>query len=77
MSVLAITEPRPRHREKDGGSFRVTAQNHRSGKLLRVAVQHFRRHEEHPFTAEERQRVTILFGGLIWKHQIYRGRFSR
>ncbi|MGA8313566.1 MAG: hypothetical protein WB755_26315 [Terriglobales bacterium] len=32
-------------------------------------VRHFRRPEERPFTAEERHRVTILFGGLTWKHE--------
>ena len=30
---------------------------------------HFRRPIERPFTAEERGRVTILFGGLTWKHE--------
>ncbi len=30
---------------------------------------HFRRPAERPFTAEERSRVTILFGGLTWKHE--------
>ncbi|MFQ5694615.1 MAG: activator of (R)-2-hydroxyglutaryl-CoA dehydratase [Terriglobia bacterium] len=29
---------------------------------------HFRRPSEKPFTAQERGRVTILFGGLTWKH---------
>ncbi len=29
---------------------------------------HFHRPVERPFTAEERDRVTILFGGLTWKH---------
>jgi predicted nucleotide-binding protein (sugar kinase/HSP70/actin superfamily) len=44
-------------------------------RLLRVAgaadgpVRHFRRPLERPFTAEERDRVTILFGGLTWKHE--------
>jgi predicted nucleotide-binding protein (sugar kinase/HSP70/actin superfamily) len=32
------------------------------------AVRHFRRPEERPFTAAERDRVTILIGGLTWKH---------
>ncbi len=32
-------------------------------------VHHFRRPVERPFTAEERDRVTILFGGLTWKHE--------
>jgi predicted nucleotide-binding protein (sugar kinase/HSP70/actin superfamily) len=30
---------------------------------------HFRRATERPFTADERQRVTILFGGLTRKHE--------
>ncbi len=30
---------------------------------------HFRKPLERPFTAEERSRVTILFGGLTWKHE--------
>jgi predicted nucleotide-binding protein (sugar kinase/HSP70/actin superfamily) len=34
----------------------------------RDAVQHFRRPLERPFTAAERDRVTILIGGLTWKH---------
>ncbi len=37
--------------------------------LAQPQVQHFRRPEERPFIAEERQRVTILFGGLTWKHE--------
>jgi predicted nucleotide-binding protein (sugar kinase/HSP70/actin superfamily) len=37
--------------------------------LAQPRIQHFRRPEERPFTAEERQRVTILFGGLTWKHE--------
>ncbi len=37
--------------------------------LVQARVQHFRRPVERPFTAEERQRVTILFGGLTWKHE--------
>jgi len=32
-------------------------------------VRHFRRPAERPFTAQERDRVTILFGGLTWKHE--------
>ncbi len=33
------------------------------------SVQHFHRPIERPFTAEERDRVTILFGGFTWKHE--------
>jgi predicted nucleotide-binding protein (sugar kinase/HSP70/actin superfamily) len=32
------------------------------------APSHFQRPKERPFTAEERDRVTILIGGLTWKH---------
>jgi len=32
-------------------------------------VRHFRRPAERPFGAEERGKVTILFGGLTWKHE--------
>ena len=33
------------------------------------SIQHFRRPAERPFTAEERDHVTILFGGFTWKHE--------
>jgi predicted nucleotide-binding protein (sugar kinase/HSP70/actin superfamily) len=32
-------------------------------------IEHFHRPRERPFTAEERDRVTILFGGFTWKHE--------
>jgi len=32
-------------------------------------VRHFTRPVERPFGAEERGKVTILFGGLTWKHE--------
>jgi predicted nucleotide-binding protein (sugar kinase/HSP70/actin superfamily) len=34
-----------------------------------LLTRHFRRPAERPFTAEERDHVTILFGGLTWKHE--------
>jgi predicted nucleotide-binding protein (sugar kinase/HSP70/actin superfamily) len=33
------------------------------------SAQHFRRPAERPFVASERDKVTILFGGLTWKHE--------
>ncbi len=33
-------------------------------------TQHFLRPEEAPFTVAERDNVTILFGGLTWKHEV-------
>lgn len=42
-----------------------------------AASRHFRRPAERPFTADERGRVTILFGGLTWKHEeLLRGVFE-
>jgi predicted nucleotide-binding protein (sugar kinase/HSP70/actin superfamily) len=34
-----------------------------------VQIQHFKRPQERAFTAQERDNVTILFGGLTWKHE--------
>src|SRR5262245_6749754 len=34
-----------------------------------VQLRHFKRPVERPFTAQERDNVTILFGGLTWKHE--------
>src|SRR5215470_4748610 len=34
-----------------------------------VQLQHFKKPVERPFRAEERDKVTILFGGLTWKHE--------
>src|SRR5918995_7224748 len=34
-----------------------------------VQLQHFKKPVERAFKAEERERVTILFGGLTWKHE--------
>src|SRR3982751_4372950 len=36
---------------------------------LRAEVQHFQRPAERAFTAAERDRVTVLIGGLTWKHE--------
>jgi len=37
--------------------------------LERRSLQHFHRPVERPFTKAERDQVTILFGGLTWKHE--------
>src|SRR5262245_49410114 len=36
---------------------------------LRANVKHFERPVERPFTAAQRDQVTILIGGLTWKHE--------
>lgn len=36
----------------------------------RAHVRHYRRPEERPFTREERDRVTLLFGGLTKRHEV-------
>jgi predicted nucleotide-binding protein (sugar kinase/HSP70/actin superfamily) len=44
-------------------------------RLLQIAglqdkpVEHYHRPADRPFTEEERDRVTILFGGFTWKHE--------
>jgi predicted nucleotide-binding protein (sugar kinase/HSP70/actin superfamily) len=37
--------------------------------LIEKPIEHYRRPVERSFTAEERDRVTILFGGFTWKHE--------
>lgn len=37
--------------------------------LASSKVRHFTRPEELPFTAEQRDSTTLLFGGLTWKHE--------
>src|SRR5215510_13611663 len=32
-------------------------------------VKHYTAYKPRPFTREERDKVTILFGGLTWKHE--------
>jgi predicted nucleotide-binding protein (sugar kinase/HSP70/actin superfamily) len=41
----------------------------RDAGLPEKPIEHFRRPMERLFTAEERDRVTILFGGFTWKHE--------
>jgi predicted nucleotide-binding protein (sugar kinase/HSP70/actin superfamily) len=50
---------------------RVAAERERLEQRAQAAgaVRHFHRPVERPFTADERRRVTILFGGLTWKHE--------
>lgn len=51
---------------------RLAAERARLAREARIDgthVQHFRRPVERAFTADERGRVTILIGGLTWKHE--------
>ena len=32
-------------------------------------VEHYREYKPRPFTREERDHTTILFGGLTWRHE--------
>lgn len=51
-------------------SRRVAAERRRlEGRPIDRRAAHFRRPTERRFAAEERDRVTILFGGLTWKHE--------
>ena len=49
---------------------RLAAERLRLRKLAGLDTpEHFRKPAERAFTAEERNRVTILFGGFTWKHE--------
>ena len=49
---------------------RLAAERMRLRKLAGLEpAQHFQKPVERAFTAEERSRVTILFGGFTWKHE--------
>jgi predicted nucleotide-binding protein (sugar kinase/HSP70/actin superfamily) len=49
---------------------RLAAERMRLRKLAGLeTLTHFHKPIERPFTAEERNRVTILFGGFTWKHE--------
>src|SRR5512146_1937004 len=37
--------------------------------LVQKQVHHFHKPIERPFTADQRHRTTLLFGGLTWKHE--------
>jgi hypothetical protein len=41
----------------------------RNGCVSRSWSHHFRRPVERPFAVQERDHVTILFVGLMWKHE--------
>jgi predicted nucleotide-binding protein (sugar kinase/HSP70/actin superfamily) len=62
---------RTRHEIEEEIRRRVDAERARleaRARAPRTEVAHFRRPVERPFTAAERDRVTILIGGLTWKH---------
>src|SRR5262245_46236056 len=49
---------------------RLQAEKERLSQQLGLGrPQHFQKPVERAFTAEERNRVTILFGGFTWKHE--------
>ena len=48
---------------------RVSCTMTNQGSVVAFGGYHFRRAIERPFTAAERSRVTILIGGLTWKHE--------
>ena len=67
--VENLTSPRPNVEEEI--RRRVAAERDRLAQRMGLgsSVSHFRRPAERPFTADERHKVTILFGGLTWKHE--------
>ena len=69
--TLPLVKMRSRQEVEEEIRRRVEAERARLEALLREAPtprSHFRRPAERPFTAAERDHVTILIGGLTWKH---------
>jgi predicted nucleotide-binding protein (sugar kinase/HSP70/actin superfamily) len=67
-----ISLPLKSRREVEEEIARRVAEERRRLELhagLRTDVQHFQRPTERPFTAAERDKVTVLIGGLTWKHE--------
>ncbi|MBI3049048.1 MAG: activator of (R)-2-hydroxyglutaryl-CoA dehydratase [Acidobacteria bacterium] len=70
-STAPRVDLRWRHQIEEEIKQRVEAERARLEASARAQVQraqHFQRPPERPFTAAERDRVTILIGGLSWKH---------
>ncbi|MGA3161368.1 MAG: hypothetical protein ABSC77_09125 [Terracidiphilus sp.] len=55
----------------DGPALRLPAEPERlvEASALHRKTGHYHRPPERPFTAEERNQVTVLFGGFTWKHE--------
>src|SRR5262245_15432507 len=68
---MQVTPLKSRREIEEEITARVAEERHRLETLASSgrAPAHFRRPVERPFTAAERDRVTILFGGLTWKHE--------
>jgi len=47
----------------------VTIDNNRNANADVPPVQHYQAYRPRPFTREQREETTILFGGLTWKHE--------
>src|SRR6185503_11537416 len=47
----------------------IGPEKRRGGSPTMEAVQHYTAYRPKPFTPAERKDVTILFGGLTWKHE--------
>jgi predicted nucleotide-binding protein (sugar kinase/HSP70/actin superfamily) len=75
MTNVPLSSPtltlKPRQEIENEIRRRVEAERARLEAELRPAADahHFHRPVERPFTAAERDRVTVLIGGLTWKHE--------
>src|SRR5262245_1380229 len=69
------TDSRPTLHLKSRGDIEREIQRQVEEERRRLELQHsrkaahFKRPTEKPFTAAERDKVTILIGGLTWKHE--------
>ena len=65
----ALCRPPPRGdllRQRDGVNV---GKRPRAGGSMATAVRHYAGYRPRPFTPDERKDVTLLFGGLTWKHE--------
>src|SRR5512133_3208124 len=65
-SLVQIKSPEDIIRERVAAE---RARLEREAGLQHRQAHHFQKPVERPFTAEQRGRTTLLFGGLTWKHE--------
>ncbi|HXE79144.1 MAG TPA: hypothetical protein VNK41_00195 [Vicinamibacterales bacterium] len=69
LTGLSGVQLRTREQIEEEIRRRVEEERRRLEQQAARSVAHFKRPQERPFTAAERDRVTILFGGLTSKHE--------
>ncbi len=71
---MAFVRNEPAWMERDRAALLFFRPPYPSGRSIRedavaTAIEHYTAYKARPFTREDRDKVTILFGGLTWKHE--------